>query len=289
MDAEMKTVRRRFTVAVILVAVAAALLFGGVATYAWFTSNHTVNTSRAEARTAVEELALLVSSTGGTGFVGAEVCDITQVNEANAEFLLPVSTADLNVFFTAGAYNSDGFPTSYTEVEGEKSYYHGRIWLKAEARGVPVGSRLALYLDERQEAGGLLVQKSEESSLLLNAARLGLALEDSAPVIFYLSDAHNPESERQNNTILNGTLQQEGIVLSGSGSSVTAVSDPSVPIAARAISDGDVFGQPLAYLEFDRIYQLDIYFYMEGCDPDCWDPVSIHAADLHLAFYGVLN
>ena len=33
----------------------------------------------------------------------------------------------------------------------------------------------------------------------------------------------------------------------------------------------------------------NMYFYLEGCDPDCSDSVSYDEADLHLAFYGVLS
>jgi hypothetical protein len=43
------------------------------------------------------------------------------------------------------------------------------------------------------------------------------------------------------------------------------------------------------YLELNQIYAVDIYFYLEGCDPDCSDSVSLDGADLHLAFYGVLT
>ena len=34
---------------------------------------------------------------------------------------------------------------------------------------------------------------------------------------------------------------------------------------------------------------LDIYFYLEGCDPDCSDSVSFDNANLHLAFYGAVS
>ena len=41
-------------------------------------------------------------------------------------------------------------------------------------------------------------------------------------------------------------------------------------------------------MQIGKIYSLDIYFYLEGCDPDCTDSVSFHTADLQLSFYGVL-
>ena len=36
-----------------------------------------------------------------------------------------------------------------------------------------------------------------------------------------------------------------------------------------------------------RSYPVDIYFYLEGCDPDCSDDISYQGVELHLAFYGV--
>ena len=286
---ETKQIRKRFVTIAVLAVAAFALLMGGVATYAWFTSNQRVGTSRAEARTGEENVELLVSSTGGADFRGSDVADIVQLNKTDSEFLLPVSTADLVNFVLPSAYNGDGFPTAYSPVENEANYYHGRIYLRAGAGGVSTGSQMAVYLDQRAAAGGILVQKGEEESLLLNAARLGLALEGGERVIFYLSEETNPEGARMNNTILDGSLQREGVVLRSGGGRIDAVADPAVPVSSRSISDSGMLGTPLGYLELGRIYALDVYFYLEGCDPDCWDSIYFDASTLHLAFYGVLS
>lgn len=37
-------------------------------------------------------------------------------------------------------------------------------------------------------------------------------------------------------------------------------------------------------MDLNQIYPVDIYFYLEGCDPDCSDDLSFDIADLHLAF-----
>ena len=42
-------------------------------------------------------------------------------------------------------------------------------------------------------------------------------------------------------------------------------------------------------MKLNQIYTLDVYFYLEGCDPDCSDGISQNMADIHLAFFGVLN
>ena len=72
-----------------------------------------------------------------------------------------------------------------------------------------------------------------------------------------------------------------------------AVGDPS-----RAITDYTVSFEhasvtepqrTLREMELNRIYTVDVYFYLEGCDPDCSDSVSDQEADIHLAFYGVID
>ena len=46
---------------------------------------------------------------------------------------------------------------------------------------------------------------------------------------------------------------------------------------------------PLAEIEMNKIYSLDIFVYLEGCDPDCSHGISQDMADIHLAFFGALN
>ena len=44
---------------------------------------------------------------------------------------------------------------------------------------------------------------------------------------------------------------------------------------------------PLLEMELNTIYTLDIYFYLEGCDPDCSEEISRDDTNMQLAFYGV--
>ena len=78
----------------------------------------------------------------------------------------------------------------------------------------------------------------------------------------------------------------------GDGWAIREANDPAVPLSGYTIEKNGqnitLPKQPLAYLEWNRIYSMDIYFYLEGCDPDCSDAVSFDGADIHLAFYGVL-
>ena len=74
---------------------------------------------------------------------------------------------------------------------------------------------------------------------------------------------------------------------------VAAVDDPAIVPADRTIVMNDtrvtVPEAPLIDMELNRIYTVDVYLYIEGCDPDCSDSIGLQEADLYLAFYGILK
>lgn len=266
-----------------------AILALGAATYAWFTSNRAVSTSTASARTGEETLELQMSSRGGSSFQSGQTVGITQVNGTQASYLMPVSTADLRNFVYCPATVSDK-AVHFQKVENEQYYYHGRVYLRAAGSGWADGTQLNLYLDQ---SDGLLGQAS--SGTLLNAGRLGLVFDDntSSPVILRLSENESSSSQQVYNTVINGRNLGKNQVLRYQGGSVQAAADPSVPVTDYTVtfsSDRITFPDKALYtMELNKIYTLDIYFYLEGCDPDCSDSVSFDSANLHLAFYGTVS
>lgn len=278
----------RFAGSVVIMVLLLAVLTA--ATYAWFTSNRNVGTDKVNTRSGSATLELQVSQYGGTDFKGSKEAPITQVNQTQSSDLMPVSTADLKTF----VYNpstKEEMATHFVEVPDEKYYYHGRVYIQAVAKGQPGGSHVALYLDQGEESGGNLVSASD--GLLLNATRLGLSFENTDPLIFRLSDTENNEKDQVRNTVLNNQKLADGKVLNGSGGTISQADDPSVALSTYTIknngTDTVLPEKPLMNLELNRIYPLDIYFYLEGCDPDCSNSVSYDGADLHLAFYGILT
>ena len=264
----------------------AAILALAAATYAWFTSNRAVETSTATARTGEETLTLQLSSSGGGAFRDMPTAAITQVNRTSATRLMPVSTSDLVNFVYAPSTVADQ-AVHFEKVENEAYYYHGRIYLRASGEGFSGSQVMNLYLDQSE---GLLGKNVD--GRLLNAARLGLVFDgDTAnPIILRLSESSNPSNMRRNNTVVNGVALTGSLVLRSRNGSVSAVSDPSVPIADYAMdtASSGVPSKTLLAMQIGKIYSLDIYFYLEGCDPDCTDSVSYNTADLHLSFYGML-
>ena len=244
----------------------------GTATYAWYSYNSNVNTNRITANVSDAELSLLLSETGDP-FDGHEECNIIQVNTFDKEKLLPVSTSDLVSF----VYNNG------TPVSNEDAYYHGRIYVKAVGDGF-VESKMNIYLDNSTE----LFTNNEDSSLL-NAARLGLVFDNNDPVIIALSEENNPDGQQVNNTILNGASIESGRPLHRSSNGrVTAVEDPAVTVAEIGIADNPS-AKPLAVVDLNKVYQLDIYFYLEGTDPDCSNYLNLKGSTIQLAFYGALT
>ena len=147
-----------------------------------------------------------------------------------------------------------------------------------------------LYLDQ---SDGLLGKSAD--GYLLNASRLGLIFgeDTSSPVILKLSESENPGNAQIYNTEVNGKTLGRNEVLGYNGSNVYVAADPAVPVSDYTVRfSGDQISlpaRPLVSMELGKIYAVDVYFYLEGCDPDCSDSVQLNEADIHLAFYGVLD
>lgn len=271
----------------LVVTICAALAAMTASTYAWFTTNKAVSTGTATARTGDERLELQISSEGGSRFTDQETVSVFQVNQTDQKNMIPVSTDNL-VDFVYAPFTSGGDAKKFLRVEREENYYHGRIYLRAVGDGFAADDRLALYLDQ---SDGILASAS--SGMLLHALRLGLRFDNDKTVIFRLSDDTNPKDAQTYNTIINGERLGADQVLSYQNGTIKAVADPSVSLSDYTISFETssirVPDKPLLLMEWNKIYTLDIYFYLEGCDPDCSDSVSFDQADIHLAFYGMLS
>lgn len=272
------------TVTIIFILMAVAFF-----TYAWFTSNRTVSTNTATARTGDENLELQLSSSGGSSFQDSQSASITQINKTDAEYLMPVSTNDLQNFVYS-PFTVSGMASSFQPVQNEEYYYHGRVYIRAAGENLDDGSTMKLYLDQ---SDGILGQTV--SGQMLNAARLGLVFDEdySSEVILRLSESENSGSQQVYNTVINGQTLGKNQVLSYTNGNVQAVSDPAVSVSDYTISFSDdsiqVPDNALLTMQFNKIYTVDIYFYIEGCDPDCSDDIQYSTADLQLGFYGVLS
>lgn len=274
----------------------AVLLSLTAATYAWFSSNSVVNTDRVSGRSGTDIVKLEISPTGGNDFRGASESALIQVNAGS--ILMPVSTADLNTFvtnrgsITKKVDDKDVDEVVYFEkVTGEQYYYHGRVYLRATSQGHSENAKLALYLDGSQAAAMNLTTSAKGA--FQNAARLGLKFDGGSSKILRLSEGSNTASGQAIGARLNGVAIQAGQVINGSADPFQIATDPSAPITQYMVGEDGLTGStsltPLLMMDLNRIYMVDIYFYLEGCDPDCTDMVKKDSLNLHIAFYGVLT
>lgn len=284
-----KMLKRSAILSILSLLFAAAVLF--TATFAWFTSNRSVSTSRVETATGQSELKLYVRSDPETEFSDT-ACELTFLAGESME-LMPVSTADLKHFVycpsTTGDMADIFLPVG--DILQQDMFCYGSIQMRAELEGNADASvRVAVYLDQPEDFG--LLARGEENSLLMNGARLGIVLNSDGGNgrIFYLSEENNREEEQAVNTVINGELQTGSIVLqSNEQGEITPVSDPAIPLDTCMIAGEKGMGEPLFYLETGTTYTVDVFFYLEGCDPDCSDSLGCDAGDLGLAFYATLS
>lgn len=269
-----------------------ALLSVSVVTFAWFTAaNRVIETGKVRTNTSSSELRLAVSRSGNP-FREEEDCKLVQQNRTDASQLLPVSTDDLANFVYCPVTDANEQAAKFYPVTDESYFYHGAAYLKAELSNLQGSSRVFLYFDGTEKGGSLL---SNLSGDILNAARLGLVLTPAEGAgagemkILSLSTLANAEG-RKMNTLVNGTAIAEGQVLhSDSSGSIRNVADPSVLYSDYFIgADGAIPKDALFEMLPGQVYRLDVYFYLEGCDPDCIEVISLDAVDLALYFYGQL-
>ena len=282
--------KHRFKIWFQIVTMIFAVLSLAFATYAWFTTNREVSTSTATARTGEETLELQLSTSGGGSFRDADSVSIQQVNQTSAEYLLPVSTSNL-VNFVYSPNTEAGIAKAFQPVENESYYYHGRVYIRATGTGWPDGTTMKLYLDQSDNILGQQV-----SGELLNAARLGLVFDGdySSAVILKLSDSSNSSDQQVYNTEVNGQRLGDNQVLSYVNQSVQAVTDPSVAAGQYTVTfDNDSMQAPertLLTMNLNQIYSVDIYFYIEGCDPDCYGNLAGQSLDkMALSFAGYIQ
>ena len=276
------------------------------ATYAWFSSNREVETAKATSRTGNSNVELQISrpdfplqkDEDGTYFTpmkGSKEYYQRLGSDKEDEFvLMPVSTADLKSFVSDTVSNS-GYAVDFRRLEDESLYYHDTIYLKAVAEdgAAPENAKMALYLDnitsDEGEGASIVPIVSSEDGKLLTAARLGLRFSDGSFKILTLSDVN----QGTGNTKLGDVVLGSGKVLSYDDSTKTVKSadDPAIALADVQIPpEGGKGKTVITELNLNETYTVDVYFYLEGCDPDCLsDKVALTKAALNLAFYGLLT
>lgn len=259
------------------------------ATYAWFTSNREVETEKVTSRTGTSEVALELSRDADK-WDDHDVSTVPLLGSkelplAEEIILMPVSTSDLKTFVYNSATN-EGFAELFEKTPDESLYYHDTFYIRARSEdSLADGTKMALYLDNVKDVPIV----GPEGGEILTAARLGLKFNNTTAVIMTLSDVN----EGTGNSRPGGVLLESGQVLTydEKNKKVVPATDPGIPLRDVQIPADDGAAQrPLIELTPNEVYTVDVYLYLEGCDPDCLsNKVGMKDASLNLAFFGVLS
>ena len=246
------------------------------ATYAWFTFSNDTNVEPLEGGIGYGEGDLTIANDPAGPF--SEYCELNAIESGT--LLRPLSTADLNSFFTAIEHNRSGISIRFAkEDKVDTSAVCGSVYLKSEQSDCDV------YFDSNTLDFG-------SDGQALASMRLGLVITTQKEVfthIFRLDDMGGTA-----NAEANWTIEQHGAVLSSVGSDGRPyfVNDPAEDLSgyfAAAADDPDAMSPGehiLCRLSAGEAAKVDFYLYLEGCDENCINVVQGKQLALALGFVG---
>ncbi len=251
------------------IAVLILLLAIAGATYAWFTFTTYTNVTPMRGRVAGGGVNLLIANNANGPFDTS--CEL--ILSSTTDTIEPVTTADLSQFFVPVRQNANGVPSSYRDVTASAGSHllNGTVWVQAE------GAPAVVYLHKNRLSFGTDLQA-------LAAMRLGLRIttrEGTVTRIFRLDDMADTTD-----AAFRLTVPSENTVYGG-----TYVTDPALNLNAYAAVGADnaltAPANALFRLEADEIGRVEYWLYLEGCDPNCYNPVKARDVALALGFAGL--
>lgn len=288
---EQKPVSRwgRIYAALVALAIAAVL---GVATYAWFTSNMKVDTNSVTVRSDTSELVLQMgdADTGAWSTSG----DVALATNAPEDLTLsPVSTFDLDGFAECLQNNADGEAAYFEQATDGQHFFHGWVDLRPQVVGdgsSKVNGNVNLYLD-----GSLIPQGADAT--LLRAARVGIKISSGGQVlardIFELDGSDGGHRAEHPVTVPTGLAgYADGMLLGWRDGRLACSDDVKQDFTSYVMGTDENAGRPsqtLATLALGQTYRLDVYFYIEGTDPDSADYLYESAGTLHVGLFATLD
>lgn len=247
-----------------------------ISTYAWFTSNEKVKTSSVSVSIGGDNITLLAGPTPNE--LSENGFEIKESNANNKTRLMPVSTVDANSFVFME--NAGSTFTRFREVlEEEGFYYHGVFYIKAEGENE---NSINLYLDNSDND----FFTSDDDTNILNAARFAIKIGDVVRII-EVSQNENDINDRVDNTYVDGVLvkdKQIGIKNNEvfmEKAEIYSVEDSMITMNSYPDFSFD--------LKQNETYKIDVYFWLEGTDPDCSDAIELKNINMNIKFTGVIS
>lgn len=252
----------------IILLLIASLIALSAATYAWFAFDPYTNITPMEGTIADGDLSLLISEDKEKDFDIR--CPLNP--QWLPEELAPVSTADLTRFFTATAQDRQGYSTAFQELEDvSQQLIYGKVYLKC------MGEDCLVYFRHPGLDLG-------EDGQFLASARLALRItgeDGAANVLLFQLDSLGDTRDVQSRA----TVLADNCVISGlTGTAPVFSADPAVSIEDYLMDAED--SKSLCSLKKNEVAQVEYWVYLEGCDPECYNPVQRRNLSLQLAFTG---
>ena len=278
----------RLWVLVLLIVVAAAL---GVATYAWFTNNMAVNTNSASVHSDDSQLVVeLGDAASGSWSSSGDVALST--NSPDNLTLYPVSTFDLSGFAECTHNDANGNAAHFEEAADGQHFYHGWVDVRASVTGSGASKatgQVNLYL-----ADSLI--PADASPELLRAARVGLKFSRGGQVVktcyFVLDGSDGGHRSEHPATVPNLAGYSEGMLLGWQNGVLACANDGAEDFSAYVMGASESATRPQsALLSMDQgaEYRMDVYYYIEGTDPDSADYLYGDVGVLHVNLFAVLD
>ncbi len=263
-----KAVKRSTIVAVIWILLALLALTG--ATYAWFTFTTWTKVTPISGTINDEGIQLLIAN----NYAGPFDRTTELIFSRDIDRLQPVTTANLGSFYVPSGQDSSGVPTGYRDVTASADEFliHGTLYLES----LDAGCRVYMHRD------GCYFGNDIQA---MAAMRLGLRVttinEGVQTFIFRLDDFIDTSSALARNTVIT-----PGTVYGGS-----YVNDPAISMQGFFAGGNDEDPTPgermLCTLNADEIGTVEYWFWLEGCDIHCYNPVQSRDLGIQFGFAGV--
>lgn len=268
--------KKSFTIWLSVIWVVIALLAVGGVTYAWFTFHPATNVEPISSTISDGEVALLIATDPSQEFLTK--CTLPQSVSGDLE---PVSTSNLDSFYTANLQNRQGISVKFRGCQEELDTYviHGTLYLKS------LKDHCDVYFNRSGMDFGNDIQA-------LAALRLGIKFTTDKGVFTYIFSLNEFGNTAAAESVQ--TTAQTGVVIGSLAPDGTPnyVNDPSrgmsdffatmgtakLPAAGR---------QALCTIEADEIATVEYWLYLEGCDENCINAVQEREAQIQLSFAGV--
>lgn len=261
------------------------------ATFAWFTSNSAVNTNSVSVRS--DESQLVVELGNASNNSWSQQGDVAfETNSPSNLTLYPVSTFDLNGFAECTRTNDAGEAVHFVQAEDGQRFYHG--WVDVRARVTGSGASKAtgavnLYL------GDTLAPVGADAELL-KATRVGVKLSQNGTVlqrrIFELDGSAGTHRSEHPATRPQLAGYSDGMLLGWQNGALACANDVKQDFSGYMMQGGDNATRPqntLLTMNLNTTYRLDVYYYIEGTDPDSADYLYNDAGILHMSLFAVLD